>query len=209
MKLSDPEVNTALKEKLANQAGRHLYLILGSYDALHRYERVAYPELRTAGDKRLPAPVHVSRQLLDRFQDEELRKLAGSELRQVNHIKDRLYNEFDQILVNGLENSSTLTLKQVELLFAFDIELDRVRIRAVNQKHILLMLPGEMSGERITLFHEASPEWHRTLAENAKNKSPLPPINSPDTDPSREIQARRPMETRIPTDVSCRISSKT
>lgn len=165
MKLSDPEVNAALREKLSNQAGRHLYLILGSYDALDRYERVAYPELRSADNEKLPAPVHVSRQLLDRFEDEELRKLAGSELRQTNHIKDRLYNEFDQILVTGLANSTTLTLKQVELLFAFDIEFDRVRIRAVNQKHILLMLPGEMSGERITLFHEASPEWHRTLPQ--------------------------------------------
>ena len=165
MKLSDPEVNSALKDKLDNQAGRHLYLILGSYAALDRYERVAYPELRASDGSRLPKPVSVSRSLLDKFHDEELQKLAGSELRQLNHIKDRLYTEFDQLLVEGLEKSSALTLKQVELLFAFEIELDRIRIRAVNQKHILLMLPGEMSGERITLFHEASPEWHRTLPQ--------------------------------------------
>lgn len=165
MKLSDSDVNSALKGKLANQAGRHLYVILGTYEALDRYERVAYPELTDPEGKKLPKPVNVSRILLDRFQDEELQKLAGSELRQINHIKDRIYNEFDQILVNGLSESSTLTLKQVELLFAFDIELDKVRIRGVNQKHILLMLPGEMTGERITLFHEASPEWHRTLPQ--------------------------------------------
>ena len=165
MKLSDPDVNAALKDKLANQAGRHLYLILGSYEALDRYERVAYPELRTSEGTKLPKPISVSRSLLEKFQDEELQKLAGSELRQINHIKDRLYTEFDQLLVDGLEKSSALTLKQAELLFAFDIELDRVRIRAVNQKHILLMLPGEMSGERITLFHESSPEWHRTLPQ--------------------------------------------
>jgi len=165
MKLSHPEVNSALKDKLANQAGRHLYVILGTYESLDRYERVAFPELRDPDGAKLPKPVNVSRTLLDRFQDEELQKLAGSELRQINHIKDRLYNEFDQILVKGLDQSSALTLKQVELLFAFDIELDKVRIRGVNQKHILLMLPGEKSGERITLFHEASPEWHRTLPQ--------------------------------------------
>jgi hypothetical protein len=165
MKLSDPDVNSALKDKLANHAGRHLYLILGTYEALDRYERVAYPELRDSDGKKLPKPISVSRTLLDKFQDEELQKLAGSELRQINHIKDRLYTEFDQLLVDGLEQSSALTLKQVELLFAFDIEFDKVRIRAVNQKHILLMLPGEMSSERITLFHEASPEWHRTLPQ--------------------------------------------
>lgn len=165
MKLSDPEVNSALKGKLANQAGRHLYVILGTYAALDRYERSAYPELRDIHGVEMPSPVNVSRTLLARFQDEELQKLAGSELRQTNHIKDRLYNEFDQILVDGLKESSALALKQVELLFAFDIELDKVRIRGVNQKHILLMIPGEMSGERITLFHEASPEWHRTLPQ--------------------------------------------
>lgn len=165
MKLSDPEVNSALKGKLDNQAGRHLYVILGTYESLNRYERVAFPELRASDGSKLPKPVHVSRSLLDKFQDEELQKLAGSELRQINHIKDRLYTEFDQLLVDGLEKSPVLTLKQIELLFAFEVELDRVRIRAVNQKHILLMLPGEMSGERITLFHEASPEWHRTLPQ--------------------------------------------
>lgn len=165
MRLSDPDVNSALKDKLANQAGRHLYVILGTYASLDRYERVAYPELRDANGKHMPTPVNVSHTLLDRFHDEELQKLAGSELRQINHIKDRLYNEFDHILVEGLCEASSLTLKQVELLFAFDIELDKVRIRGVNQKHILLMLPGEKSGERITLFHEASPEWHRTLPQ--------------------------------------------
>lgn len=165
MRLSDPDVNAALKGKLDNQAGRHLYIVLGTYEALDRYERVAYPELRASDGTKLPKPISVSRSLLDKFQDEELQKLAGSELRQINHIKDRLYTEFDHLLVDGLQDAPVLTLKQVELLFAFDIELDRVRIRAVNQKHILLMLPGEMSGERITLFHEASPEWHRTLPQ--------------------------------------------
>lgn len=145
MKFSDPDVNAALKGKLENQAGRHLYIILGTYDALERYERVAYPELRASDGARLPKPINVSRSLLDKFQDEELQKLAGSELRQINHIKDRLYTEFDQMLVDALQAAAVLTLKQVELLFAFDVELDRIRIRAVNQKHILLLLPGEMS----------------------------------------------------------------
>ena len=165
MKLSDPDVNSALKNKLANQAGRHLYVILGTYEALKRYEKVAFPELTAPDGKNLPKPVNVSRTLLERFEDDELQKLAGSELRQIHHIKDRIYTEFDRILVDGLSNSSALTLKQFELLFAFDIELDKVRIRAVNQKHILLMLPGEVTCERITLFHEASPQWHRTLPQ--------------------------------------------
>ena len=67
------------------------------------------------------------------------------------------------MLAEGLTNSAVVTLKNVELLFAYDLELSTLRTRAVNQKYIVLLLPGQRSGDRITLFHEASPQWHRTL----------------------------------------------
>ncbi len=70
------------------------------------------------------------------------------------------------MIVAELDHSPLVTLKQVELIFAYDLELNCLRIRAVNQKHILLMLPGKSSGSRITLFHEASPACHRTLPAN-------------------------------------------
>ena len=37
---------------------------------------------------------------------------------------------------------------------------------AANQKHILVLLPGEQVSDRITLFHEASARNHRTLPAN-------------------------------------------
>ena len=62
--------------------------------------------------------------------------------------------------------TSFLALKNLELLFAYDLEMNCLRIRATNQKHILVLLPGERVGDRITLFHEASTPNHRTLPMN-------------------------------------------
>ena len=163
MRLSDHEINAHLRDKLQNVAGRHLYVVLGTYEALDRYEKVALPELRGPNNQKIPAPVNVNRTLLERFPDEELKKLVQSEARRPEHIKQRLYDEFDRLLTETLADQPVVALKQLELLFAFDLELDKLRIRAVNQKHILLLLPGEQASERIMLFHEASPQWHRTL----------------------------------------------
>jgi len=163
MKLSDHEINAHLRDKLQNIAGRHLYVILGTYECLDRYERVALPELLGPDNQKLPAPVNVNRTLLERIPDEEVKMLVQSEARRPEHVRQRLYDEFDALLSETLAGYPAVALKQLELLFAFDLELDKLRIRAVNQKHILLMLAGERTSERITLFHEASPQWHRTL----------------------------------------------
>ena len=61
---------------------------------------------------------------------------------------------------------SFIGLKNLEILFAYDLELNCLRIRAANQKHILLLLPGEKVGDRVTLFHEAPQNNHRTLPTN-------------------------------------------
>jgi hypothetical protein len=62
-----------------------------------------------------------------------------------------------------LKDASLLALKNLEILFAYDLELNCLRIRAANKKHILMLLPGERVGDRIILFHEAPSNNHRTL----------------------------------------------
>ena len=42
MKLSGHEINSQLRQKLAMPTGRHLYVVLGTYDRIERYERVAF-----------------------------------------------------------------------------------------------------------------------------------------------------------------------
>ena len=51
MKLSDHEINSALRERLQMPTGRHLYAILGSYVALERYERVSLSQALGADGK--------------------------------------------------------------------------------------------------------------------------------------------------------------
>jgi len=161
--MSDPEVNSHLRERFHNVAGRHLYVILGTYEAVARYERIAFPEARDPDNEKLLPPLNVNRTLLDRIPDEELKELVQNEAQRPQQVRNRLYHELDRLLAEELAKCSFLTLKQMELLFAYDLELDKLRTRATNEKHILLLLPGQRRGDNIWLFHEAVPHWHRTL----------------------------------------------
>jgi hypothetical protein len=166
MKLSDHEINSALRERLQMPTGRHLYAILGSYGALERYERVSLSQALGANGEPLKPPINLNRELLRRIPDEDLKELVQNEAKRPQSVRQRLAEEFDRILVESLDASPLVTLKQVELVFAYDLELNGLRTRGVNKKHILLLLPGQRDGDRITLFHEASPACHRTLPAN-------------------------------------------
>ena len=166
MKLSGPEINSQLRQKLDMPTGRHMYVILGTYERLERYERVAFREARSPSDKRLSDPVNINRTLLERINDPELKRLVQTEASRIESVKRRLTEELDALVAEKLASAAFLALKNLELLFAYDLELNCFRIRATNQKHILLLLPGERASDRITLFHEAPPQNHRTLAAN-------------------------------------------
>ena len=49
MKLSGHEINSQLRQKLDMPTGRHLYVVLGTYERIERYERVAFREARWPG----------------------------------------------------------------------------------------------------------------------------------------------------------------
>jgi hypothetical protein len=166
MKLCGHEINSQLRQKLDMPTGRHLYVVLGSYDRLERYEKVDFREARSPGGQRLSEPVNVNHCLLDRINDEELRGLVQTEASRTESVKDRLARELDALVAEKLTGGAFLALKNLEVLFAYDLELNCLRIRATNQKHILIMLPGEKTGDRITLFHEAPSNNHRTLPTN-------------------------------------------
>src|ERR1035438_6411188 len=42
MKLSGHQINSNLRQKLEMPTGRHLYVVLGTYERLERYERVDF-----------------------------------------------------------------------------------------------------------------------------------------------------------------------
>lgn len=163
MKLSGHEINSQLRQKLEMPTGRHLYVILGTYERLERYERVDFPEARSPSGQPLAAPVNVNRTILDRIKDDELKKLVQSEATRTESVKKRLVDELDGLVADRFVSGSFLALKNVELLFAYDLELACLRTRAANQKHLLLLVPGAHEGDRVVLFHEIAEKYRRTL----------------------------------------------
>jgi hypothetical protein len=177
MRLSAHEINSQLSQKLDTPTGRHLYVVLGTYERLERYERVDFREARSPSGQPLGEPVNVNRNLLDRMNDDELRHLVKTEASRNASVKDRLEKELDALVAEKLNEDCFLALKNLELLFAYDLELNCLRIRATNQKHILILAPGERVGDRITLFHEAPASNHRTLPINLVPENHLWELN--------------------------------
>lgn len=166
MRMSGHEINSQLRQKLEMPTGRHLYVVLGTYERLERYERVDFREARSPTNQKLGEIVNVNHQLLERIPDDELKKLVQTEASRTESVKARLIKELDALVGEMLNPGSFLALKNLEMIFAYDLELNCLRIRAANQKHILVLLPGEKVGDRITLFHEAPSNNHRTLPTN-------------------------------------------
>ena len=177
MKLSGHEINSQLRQKLEMPTGRHLYVVLGTVARLERYEKVAFREARWPSGQRLGEPVNVNHNLLARINDDELKRLVQTEASRAESVKARLAKELDALVAEKLNGFSFLALKNLELLFAYDLELNSLRIRATNQKHILILLPGEKVGDRITLFHEAQSNNHRTLPTNLVPENHLWELN--------------------------------
>jgi hypothetical protein len=102
MKLSDYEINSALRERLQMPTGRHLYAILGSYVALERYERVSFSQALGADGKPLERPINLNRELLRRIPDSDLKELVQNEAKRPQSVKQRLADWIRQCRRAGL-----------------------------------------------------------------------------------------------------------
>ncbi len=108
----------------------------------------------------------MNRALLDSIADDDLKRLIRDEARQPLATQRRLNEHLATLLTSRLREARFLIVKQIELIFAYELELTVFRTCATNDKHILLLLPGERRGDRITLFHEAEARFQRTLPDN-------------------------------------------
>lgn len=111
MRLSGHEINSQLRQKLEMPTGRHLYVILGTYARLERYERVDFREARSPANEKLAPAVNINHALLARVADEELKRLVQTEASRLESVRDRLAKELDTFVADRLEASSLLTLK--------------------------------------------------------------------------------------------------
>jgi len=165
MKYTGLQITSLLRDNLQINIGRHLYAVLGTYDQLAAFEKVDLPQVLLPDHSPFPPPINLNRSLLDRLGDEDVKELARNEGKRPQAVQRRLSQEFDNLLASLLDRTHYLAVKQVELLFAFNLPLETFRARAVNQNHILLLLPGEKRGDHVLLFSQADPEFHRILPD--------------------------------------------
>jgi hypothetical protein len=167
-KVSGPQIISELREKLLFDIGRHLYGVLGSYAQLEQFEKTDLAQARTPQGQLFPKPINLNRELLTRIGDDDLRQLIKDEARYPQTVQRQLGQKFDQLLGDLLSSPAAelLILKQVELLFTYNLDLSVLRTRAANQNHILLLLPGQRRSEQIIIFHETEARFHRTLPGN-------------------------------------------
>lgn len=153
--LSGPQVISELRRLLQNQSGRHLYVVLGSYSQLTSFEKNDLAPAQTADGEALPEPVNFNLELLACIEDEVLRRMVRDESRRPQAVVSHLNQAFDQVLRRFFERYSFLILKQCELMFAYKLDVSKLRTYATNQNHLLLLLPGRKVSHQIQLFHEA------------------------------------------------------
>ena len=158
--LTGPQIISELRKQLQNQSGRHLYAVLGTYQLLENFERNDLAPALTAEGWHLPSLVNFNRDLLDHIEDEGLRRMVRDESRRPQAVESQLNQAFEQVLREhfggeGFAQHSLLILKQFELMFAYKLDLSKLRTYATNQNHLLLLLPGRQVSNQILLFHES------------------------------------------------------
>jgi len=144
--------------------GRHLYGVLGSYEQLDRFEKDYLSQAKEDGHP-FPKPINLNRELLARVPDSDLRKLVKDEPIRRDAIRDRLKLELEGLLKHLFQRHYFVILKQIELILAYELDLSVFRLEAANRNHLLLLLPGKQQGTTITLFHEATSAFQRTLPD--------------------------------------------
>jgi len=166
MPLTGPQVISELRDKLQFSVGRHLYGVLGTYARLADFQETALAQALDPQGHRFPQPVNLNRELLAGIGDDDLRGLVQAEPRRPLTIQHRLDQQLDNLLGELLQEHWFVILKQLELLFAYGLDLSVFRTRATNQNHILLLLPGRRTGDHVTLFHEADSRFQRAIPAN-------------------------------------------
>lgn len=148
------EIIEALRVKLAVSSGRHLYGVLGSYDLLEDFA-VSLRQARTQDRKRFPKPINVNSSILKAIPDGEFRQLVKNEARRPEPTAAHVAKAFGKFLRSRLHSRGFVILSNLEILFAYHLELSLLRTMAADDNTILLLLPGKRIGGKVIMF----PEW--------------------------------------------------
>lgn len=146
------EIIEALCQKLTIPGGRHLYGVLGTYAQLDDFAK-KLQQAKTPDGRPFPAVVNVNRGILDAIPDDEFRQLVENEAKRPEPTAAHVAKAFERFLRANL-TGGVLVLSNLELLFAYSVELNLLRTMAADEDRILLLLPGRRSRDRIVMFHE-------------------------------------------------------
>ena len=166
MKITGPEAVMRLSEQLTVSVGRHLYAVLGSYEQLHRFEEDALAHGTDSVGVPFPPPVNVNRDLLARIEDEDLNRLVKHEAKGPHAITQRLQKELIGLVKERLDQQSLLILRQLELVFAYNLDPGVFRTQATDRSHIVLLIPGRREGDNVILFGDDEPRFECRLPYN-------------------------------------------
>ena len=151
--MNPTEIIEALRQKISVPSGRHLYGVLGDYSMLRVFEN-ALIQAKTLDGIAFPKPLSVNRGILESIPDDEFKKLVESEARYPEPTKAHIGRAFKTFLLASMGESNIVVLTDLEMLFAYNIELNLLRTQPTDEKKLLLLLPGKRVGGRIVMFHE-------------------------------------------------------
>lgn len=151
--MNDTDIIEQLRTKLGVSAGRHLYGILGTYASLKRFA-AKLQQATTPEGLPFPAPLSVTKGILDNIPDGEFRELVEREAKRPETVAKHVTQAFEQFLRAQLHNGGLIVLERLEILFAYHSDLAPLRVLASDMNRIVLLLPGKREKGLITLFPE-------------------------------------------------------
>ncbi|MBU4480510.1 hypothetical protein KKG48_03680 [Patescibacteria group bacterium] len=171
--MKSTEIIEALRQKLTVPGGRHLYGVLGTYGQLDGFAKKLRQAKTTDGDP-FPKSVNVNRGILDTIPDDEFKQLAENEAKRPEPTAAHVARAFERFLRANLTGKGILVLSNLEMLFAYHIELNLLRTMAADEDRVLLLLPGRRSHGRIIMFHEMDEGLHALSSSGQAGEYTLP-----------------------------------
>jgi hypothetical protein len=162
--MTDTEIIEALRAKLSVAGGRHLYGVMGSYPRLETFVK-RLQQAKTPEGKSFPAPLSINRGILDTIPDAEFLELVENEAKRPEPTSAHVARAFESYLRGVLKDSGLVVLSNVELLFAYGIDLSLFRTLATDDQRIIVLLPATRERGRVIMFPDLT-DGNYTLPTN-------------------------------------------
>jgi len=154
--MKETEIIQALRARLGTPTGRQLYGVVGTYPALKHFAG-SLRQVRMPDGERFPKPLSVNRGILQSLGADELRRLAADEGVFPEPVAARLAQAFEAFLRSRLKEHGLLVLHELELLFAYAVELSCLRALAADRDRVVLLLPGRKESGRVIMYPGLTP----------------------------------------------------